>query len=162
MQQHRLAIVRSQVKMVHLKSTVLVGMAAAPSAYAWGSLGHTTVAYIAQNLVSQDTKKFAQRILNDTSASYLANVATWVYTVYFNPARMIADIPFRLTATATPTKESSVLHYITSMPWTAHPSSAMSTTSATARKKAASYLPSPTIPLARLPNPLASLNSRRH
>ncbi|KAL1649393.1 hypothetical protein SLS61_006501 [Didymella pomorum] len=63
--------------MVHVKSTVLAGMAAAPSAYAWGSLGHTTVAYIAQNLVSQDTKKFAQRILNDTSASYLANVATW-------------------------------------------------------------------------------------
>ncbi|KAJ8111840.1 hypothetical protein OPT61_g5661 [Boeremia exigua] len=63
--------------MVHLKSTVLAGMAAAPSAYAWGSLGHTTVAYIAQNLVSQDTKKFAQRILNDTSASYLANIATW-------------------------------------------------------------------------------------
>ena len=64
--------------MVHFKSTVLAGMAAAPSAYAWGSLGHTTVAYIAQNLVSQDTKKFAQRILNDTSTSYLANVATWV------------------------------------------------------------------------------------
>lgn len=64
--------------MVHFKSTVLAGMAVAPSAYAWGSLGHTTVAYIAQNLVSQDTKKFAQRILNDTSASYLANIATWV------------------------------------------------------------------------------------
>lgn len=63
--------------MVHIKSTILAGMAAAPLAYAWGSLGHTTVAYIAQNLVSQDTKKFAQRILNDTSASYLANVATW-------------------------------------------------------------------------------------
>jgi hypothetical protein len=63
--------------MVHVKSTLLAGMAAVPSAYCWGSLGHTTVAYIAQNLVSQDTKKFAQRILNDTSASYLANVATW-------------------------------------------------------------------------------------
>lgn len=66
--------------MVHVKSAILAGMAAAPSAYAWGSLGHTTVAYIAQNLVSQDTKKFAQRILNDTSNAYLANVATWVHT----------------------------------------------------------------------------------
>jgi hypothetical protein len=75
--QHR-SLYRSPVKMVHFKSTLLVGMAAAPSAYAWGSLGHTTVAYIATNLVSQDTKKFAQRILNDTSDAYLANVATWV------------------------------------------------------------------------------------
>jgi hypothetical protein len=64
--------------MVHLKSTVFAGMVAVPSAYAWGSLGHVTIAMLAQNLVSQDTKKFAQRILNDTSASYLANVATWV------------------------------------------------------------------------------------
>lgn len=65
--------------MVHLKTTVLAGIAAAPSAYAWGSLGHTTVAYIAQNLVSADTKKFAQTLLSDTTDSYLANVATWVH-----------------------------------------------------------------------------------
>lgn len=78
--EHQFTFANDSLKMVHVKSTVLAGMAAVPSAYAWGSLGHTTVAYIAQNLVSQDTKKFAQRILNDTSASYLANVATWVCT----------------------------------------------------------------------------------
>jgi hypothetical protein len=44
---------------------------------AWGSLGHTTVAYIAQNFISGKTTKFAQRLLNDTSGAYLANVATW-------------------------------------------------------------------------------------
>ena len=44
---------------------------------AWGSLGHTTVAYIAQNFVCDKTAKFAQRLLNDTSSAYLANVATW-------------------------------------------------------------------------------------
>jgi hypothetical protein len=44
---------------------------------AWGSLGHTTVAYIAQNFVCDKTAKFAQRLLNDSSTTYLASVATW-------------------------------------------------------------------------------------
>lgn len=44
---------------------------------AWGTLGHETVALIAQNFISTETKSFAQDILNDTSISYLANVATW-------------------------------------------------------------------------------------
>jgi ribosomal protein L19E len=44
---------------------------------AWGSLGHTTVAYIAQNFVCEKTAKFAKHLLNDTSSAYLANVATW-------------------------------------------------------------------------------------
>lgn len=46
-------------------------------AYAWGSLGHQTVAYLAQHYVSNHTAQWAQAILNDTSASYLANIATW-------------------------------------------------------------------------------------
>lgn len=48
-----------------------------PSARAWGSLGHETVAYLAQNYVSEHTRSWAQAILNDTTTSYLANVATW-------------------------------------------------------------------------------------
>ncbi|KAH9822761.1 nuclease PA3 [Teratosphaeria destructans] len=44
---------------------------------AWGSLGHETVAYIAQNYVKGSTASWAQGILGDTSDSYLANVATW-------------------------------------------------------------------------------------
>jgi len=50
---------------------------ALPSVHAWGTLGHTTVAYLAQNFVSPKTAKWAQAILNDTSDNYLANVATW-------------------------------------------------------------------------------------
>lgn len=46
-------------------------------AYAWGALGHETVAYIATELVKNDTKAWAQSILGDTSPSYLANIATW-------------------------------------------------------------------------------------
>jgi hypothetical protein len=58
-------------------STVLPLLLALPYASAWGSLGHTTVGYIAQNFVSGKTIKFAQRLLNDTSDNYLASVATW-------------------------------------------------------------------------------------
>ena len=46
-------------------------------AYAWGNLGHETVAYIATELVKNDTKAWAQSVLGDTSPSYLANIATW-------------------------------------------------------------------------------------
>lgn len=44
---------------------------------AWGTLGHETVAFIAQNFVSADTATWAQGILSSTSSSYLASVATW-------------------------------------------------------------------------------------
>ncbi|KAK3717286.1 hypothetical protein LTR37_005995 [Vermiconidia calcicola] len=43
----------------------------------WGTLGHETIASIAQNLVKDQTEAWAQYILNDTSSSYLANVSTW-------------------------------------------------------------------------------------
>lgn len=45
-----------------------------------GNLGHTTVAYIAQNFVSDKTAKYAQNLLGDTSSNYLASVATWADT----------------------------------------------------------------------------------
>ncbi|KAF2107582.1 putative nuclease S1 precursor, partial [Lophiotrema nucula] len=48
-----------------------------PTALAWGTLGHTTVALIAQNYISKETASFAKKLLNDTSSTYLANVATW-------------------------------------------------------------------------------------
>ncbi|OJD33978.1 s1 p1 nuclease [Diplodia corticola] len=49
-----------------------------PLASAWGTLGHETVAFIAQNFVSADTAAWAQGILDvSSSSSYLASVATW-------------------------------------------------------------------------------------
>ncbi|KAF2858186.1 S1/P1 nuclease [Piedraia hortae CBS 480.64] len=57
---------------------VLLPLALAISgAKAWGTVGHETVAYLAQRFVATETKTWAQGILNDTSTSYLANVATW-------------------------------------------------------------------------------------
>ena len=56
---------------------LLATLAAATGARAWGSLGHETIAYIAQDHVSSATEEWAQAILGDTSSSYLANIATW-------------------------------------------------------------------------------------
>ena len=46
-------------------------------ANAWGTLGHETIGFIAQNFVKSSTEAWAQSILDDTSSSYLANVSTW-------------------------------------------------------------------------------------
>lgn len=59
------------------KTVLLPLLAAAPYAAAWGSLGHATVAFIAQNFVSPKTAKFAQQVLGDNSKQYLGNIASW-------------------------------------------------------------------------------------
>ncbi|KAJ7893736.1 putative nuclease PA3, partial [Mycena olivaceomarginata] len=48
--------------------------------HAWGVLGHATVAYIAQNYLTADTASWAKGVLNDTSSSYLANIASFADT----------------------------------------------------------------------------------
>ncbi|KID78494.1 Nuclease PA3 [Metarhizium brunneum] len=60
-----------------LVSILLVGLSATKGAYAWGKLGHATVAYIAQHYLSPETASWAQGVLGDTSDSYLANIASW-------------------------------------------------------------------------------------
>lgn len=58
-------------------SSIVLALATLKGVQAWGTLGHQTIAYIAQNYVSDTTATWAQGILADTSDSYLANVATW-------------------------------------------------------------------------------------
>ncbi|SMY26743.1 unnamed protein product [Zymoseptoria tritici ST99CH_1A5] len=48
-----------------------------PSAYAWGNLGHQTIAHLASTLIHPSTTHWAQTILNDTSETYLATISTW-------------------------------------------------------------------------------------
>lgn len=48
-----------------------------PAALAWGAMGHQSVAYVATNFVAPATKTYFQTLLNDTSADYLAGVASW-------------------------------------------------------------------------------------
>lgn len=64
----------------------ILGLAAVPTTYAWGALGHDTVAYIAQNYVKASTATWAQKILADTSTSYLANYATWADSYRYTTA----------------------------------------------------------------------------
>lgn len=47
------------------------------SSAAWGTLGHETVAFIAQSFVSNKTASFAKALFNDSSPNYLASEATW-------------------------------------------------------------------------------------
>jgi hypothetical protein len=51
-----------------------------PSALAWGTLAHETIALVAQKYVTSSTATWAQGLLNDTSSTYFANVATWADT----------------------------------------------------------------------------------
>ncbi|KAH9891371.1 nuclease S1 precursor [Xylariomycetidae sp. FL2044] len=44
---------------------------------AWGAMGHETVAYIASNFVADATETYFKDLLGDTSADYLASVASW-------------------------------------------------------------------------------------
>lgn len=60
-----------------LSLLALVALSTLETVHAWGSLGHETVAYIAQHYVTSHTEIWAQSVLNDTSTSYLANYATW-------------------------------------------------------------------------------------
>ncbi|KAF2637735.1 hypothetical protein P280DRAFT_492149 [Massarina eburnea CBS 473.64] len=78
------------------KPTLLSLLSLTSSVTAWGTLGHDTVAFIAQNFLAPETTTFAKGLLNDTSSAYLANVATW------------AD-SYRYTAEGT---FSAPLHYI--------------------------------------------------
>lgn len=69
-----------------MKSVILLALAGAQTTYAWGAVGHETVAYIATNFVKSATKTWAQSILDDTSADYLANVATWADSYRYTTA----------------------------------------------------------------------------
>ncbi|CAG8919260.1 unnamed protein product [Penicillium salamii] len=82
--------------MVALSKFALAAVGFAHSASAWGSLGHATVAYIAQHYLSEGTASWAKEVLDDSSSSYLANIASW------------AD-QYRLTDAG---KWSASLHYI--------------------------------------------------
>ena len=54
--------------------------------HSWGTLGHTSVAYIASNFVSPDTKIYFQALLKNNTDSYLANVATWADSFRYTAA----------------------------------------------------------------------------
>ncbi|KAL8290841.1 hypothetical protein RB601_000589 [Gaeumannomyces tritici] len=72
---------------MHFPSTSALGglLAAAllPGAAAWGSLGHITVAYVAQDFVGPATEAYLQGLLRNDTDSYLAGVATWADSIRY-------------------------------------------------------------------------------
>lgn len=56
---------------------ILLALTALKGTAAWGTLGHETIAYLAQSYVADSTASWAKAILADNSSSYLANIATW-------------------------------------------------------------------------------------
>ncbi|KAI5253155.1 nuclease s1 [Aureobasidium subglaciale] len=72
--------------MPHLRTLTAVLGAALPVANAWGSLGHETVAFIAQDRIAAHTVAWAQSVLSNTSTSYLAGIATWADTYRYTAA----------------------------------------------------------------------------
>ncbi len=78
------------MKIQHL---IVLATPALPAAYAWGAVGHETVAYIASSFVSSETKTYCQKILSDTSADYLASVATWADSYRYTKAGEFSE-PF--------------------------------------------------------------------
>jgi hypothetical protein len=47
------------------------------TATAWGTLGHTTIALIAQNYITPTAKTWLQSHLGSKNATYLGEVANW-------------------------------------------------------------------------------------
>ena len=55
-----------------------------PGAIAWGTLGHQTVAWIAQSLISDETATYVQTALDSTASDYMANISTWADTYRYS------------------------------------------------------------------------------
>ncbi len=53
-------------------------------AVAWGTLGHQTVAWIAQSLISDETALYVQRALDSAASDYMANISTWADTYRYS------------------------------------------------------------------------------
>lgn len=79
--------------MKFLLSFIVIAATAAPIVHAWGALGHATIAFIGSNFVAGDTKTFFSTLLNDTTTSYLASVASWADSYRYTKAGAFSE-PF--------------------------------------------------------------------
>ncbi|KAL9053072.1 MAG: hypothetical protein Q9162_004994 [Coniocarpon cinnabarinum] len=62
---------------MHAIAYAAIAASALPAVRAWGSLGHATVAFIAQNFLEDQTVTWAQDILDIHNDTYLASIASW-------------------------------------------------------------------------------------
>ncbi|TKX19071.1 nuclease S1 [Elsinoe australis] len=87
---------------------VPVALAGLPAAHAWGALGHSTVAYIAQNLIQPKTVTWAQGILGDTSSTYLVNISSWADSYRSQPGGAFSSPFHYIDAQDSPPKTCNV------------------------------------------------------
>lgn len=64
-------------------AALLAGAAVLPSASAWGSFGHITIAYVASSFVADNTAAYFQTLLRNQTDDYLANVASWADSIRY-------------------------------------------------------------------------------
>ncbi|QPH18810.1 hypothetical protein C2857_003910 [Epichloe festucae Fl1] len=64
-------------------AALAVGLASAPVATAWGSLGHVTTAYLASHFVTNSTEVFFKELLRRDDDDYLASVASWADSIRY-------------------------------------------------------------------------------
>jgi S1/P1 Nuclease len=57
-----------------------------PAAVAWGTLGHETIAWTAQSLISDTTASYVQKTLESTASDYMANISTWADSYRYTSA----------------------------------------------------------------------------
>jgi hypothetical protein len=79
-------------------------------AHAWGVLGHQAVGLLAQNFLLPATIKKVQAILNDTSSSYMGNVATWADQFRSEPGQGWSAQLHYINAEDGPPPDSCVIH----------------------------------------------------
>jgi S1/P1 Nuclease len=82
--------------------------AALPSVVAWGGEGHEAIAYVASNFISATTKSKTQKLLNDSSADWLANVATWADSYRYTSAGRWSEPLHFIDAQDSPPQNCSV------------------------------------------------------
>lgn len=91
-----------------LLSAVALAAATLPTALAWGAMGHETVAYVATNFVAASTKAYFQSLLGDTSADYLASVASWADSYRYTTAGKFSAPYHYIDANDSPPSSCSV------------------------------------------------------
>ncbi|KAK8008484.1 S1/P1 Nuclease [Apiospora marii] len=66
-----------------------------PTAECWGSLGHTTIGYLASDLVQDSTASYFKKLLKNDTEHYMAGIATWADQIrYTKWGRFSKDFHF--------------------------------------------------------------------
>ncbi|KAK3317753.1 S1/P1 nuclease [Cercophora scortea] len=78
---------------MHIKSVLLASAAVVPTALAWGTVGHATVAYVASGLMKPETAAYCKKTLGDDSDEFLAAIASWADAFRYEPGGAFS-VPF--------------------------------------------------------------------